>query len=400
MGTCQTISKMSTLASLNIKSEIVFTRYLYLKDEVKLSLLVALLNKKDSALYWAYELYYSGFEEELFQHLWKIYYDFYYTLNPSFQDYFVKKYKEWKKPTTKDKERFVAFIIGDLMIRPHNLDVFMLRQSIHYSKEEFTSQSISTYEFSEILETQNYLQIANFILGLKTANIQIIKETVAHFVKKGIKMDEEKIIKRWKKISGFLKMDESVQILAFIMHQFSQLTKIQMGKKLYIIVEKEDILGYDTIFNNSATNFRCYKILPLAYLYTIDEDNYLSLFQLERNKILMDDPDGLRKIYGHHWEYYASFSPLWFERIQKCKGKHNHETKRIEFPENEETDWTEEFYSNFGYEPDEQKREIQEKSIQKIEKLRTWKQFFEEHGKKGIFVPSDSTLSEFKNIKY
>ena len=392
MGTCLTISPET---SLNMTSPITFTRYLYLKDEVQLSLIISLLNKKDAALHWAFELYYSGFEEELFQHLWKIYYDFYYTLNPSFQDYFVKKYKEWGKATTQDKERIVALIVGDLLIRPHNLDVFMLRQAVKYTKEEFAEVD----SFKELLESRDYLSIANYILE-SSNSLQIVKESTAYFLQKGIKIDEEKIIKRWKKFAKYLAMDESVQLLAFIMCHFSQLDCIQMGKKLYICVEKEDIIVYETIFKSSATNYRAYKILPIAYIYAIDEDNYLSLFQLERNKILMDDPDGLRKIYWYNWEYYASFSPLWFDRIQKCKGKHNHETKRIEFPEDEEIDWPEEFYSQFGYEPDEQKREIQEKSIQKIEKQRTWENFFIEHGKNGLFKPDSSLLTEIKFVVY
>ena len=398
MGNCPQFSKMSNHTSLNVKSPIIFTRYLYLKDEVELSLLVSLLNKKDSAIYWAFELYYSGFEEELFQHLWKIYYDFYYTLNPSFQEYFVKKYKEWTKSSSNgDCDRIIALIVGDLLIRPHNLDVFMLRQAVVYTKEDLSySNSIV-----ELLESRNYLHIADFILERNKANaIATFKEIVAYFSKKGIKIDEEKMIKRWKKNTGYLNMEESVQLLAFIMQNFSQLANLQMGKKLYISVEQHDIVIYETIFKSEQTNYRAYKILPLAYLYAIDEDNYLSLFQLERNKILMDDPDGLRKIYWYNWEYYASFSPVWLQRIQKCKGKHNHETKRIEFPEDEEIDWPEEFYSQFGYEPDEQKKEIQEKSIRKIERERNWEQFFLEQGKNGLFKPDQELLNEMKFVLY
>ena len=76
---------------------IIFTRYLYLKDELKISLLTSLIDKNEGCIFWAYELYYSGFENELFDLLWKIYFNFYYTLNPSFQQYFIKKHKEWKK---------------------------------------------------------------------------------------------------------------------------------------------------------------------------------------------------------------------------------------------------------------------------------------------------------------
>ena len=396
MGSCQTIPPHF---ALNMESPIIFTRYLYLKDEVLLSLLVSLLNKKDAAIYWAYELYYSGFEEELFQYLWKIYYDFYYTLNPSFQEYFAKKYTEWAKITSKDRKRSVVFIIGNLLIRPHNLDVFMLRQSIIYTKDEPPSAKTS---LTQLLESKDYLQIAFFIFERKSDynSIQILKETIAYFLKNGLKMDTEKTVKKWKKNAGFLQIDESIQLLAFIIHHFSLLSQEKMGKKLYISVEQHNIVSYETIFKSATTNNMAYKILPLAYIYAIDEDNYLSLFQLDRNKILMDDPTGLQKIYWYHWEYYASFSPIWFNRIRKCKGKRNDETKRIDFPECEETDWPEEFYSQFGYEPDEQKREIQEKSIQSIAKQRTWTQFYDEHGKNGIYKPTTDILSEMKFVIY
>ena len=47
--------KMDT--HLTTEPNFVFTRYLYEKDEVKLALLIALLNKKEEAIFWAYELY-------------------------------------------------------------------------------------------------------------------------------------------------------------------------------------------------------------------------------------------------------------------------------------------------------------------------------------------------------
>ena len=68
-----------------IENELQFTRYLYEKDEVKISLIMSILNKKDDAIFWAYELYYSGFQNELVDLFWSLYYDFYYTLNPSFE---------------------------------------------------------------------------------------------------------------------------------------------------------------------------------------------------------------------------------------------------------------------------------------------------------------------------
>ena len=44
---------------------LIFTRYLYSKEDVTHSLFISILHKnKDEALFWAYELYYSGFEVE------------------------------------------------------------------------------------------------------------------------------------------------------------------------------------------------------------------------------------------------------------------------------------------------------------------------------------------------
>ena len=52
----------------------IFTRYLYEKEEVEIHLLLSLLYKKqEDALFWAYELFYSGFEIHLLQYLLKIY---------------------------------------------------------------------------------------------------------------------------------------------------------------------------------------------------------------------------------------------------------------------------------------------------------------------------------------
>ena len=73
-------------------NEFIFTRYLYEKEEVEIALLLSLLYKKEEeSLFWAYELFYSGFILELQQLIWKIYYDFYACLNVGFEKYLIKK---------------------------------------------------------------------------------------------------------------------------------------------------------------------------------------------------------------------------------------------------------------------------------------------------------------------
>ena len=78
--------------------KLIFTRYLYIKNEVEISLLSAILNKKnDESLFWAFELYYSGFTNDLLYLIWRIYFEFYATLNPTFEAFFLIKEKEAKE---------------------------------------------------------------------------------------------------------------------------------------------------------------------------------------------------------------------------------------------------------------------------------------------------------------
>ena len=62
----------------------IFTRYLYNADEVKITLLENLLNQKNlnECYFWIYEYYMSSNVEDTFEFIYKIYYDFYGLKNP------------------------------------------------------------------------------------------------------------------------------------------------------------------------------------------------------------------------------------------------------------------------------------------------------------------------------
>ena len=341
---------------------IVFTRYLYLKDEVKISLLTSLIDKNEGCIFWAYELYYSGFENELFDLLWKIYFNFYYTLNPSFQQYFI----------------------NNLLIRPYNLDMFMLKQQhglIHIAKEE-KEEKENNDDLQTMLNMKKYAHIAEYILHQCDAEelhnaFDII---IDHFIDKNIPLDKDKILKQLKTSVEFVEnISIRVLILSNVMLYYSIQSNLTMGKKLYVIVDPNDIIMYETIVADKTVNAR--NILPIACLYDIDENNYLSLFQLER------DETNIRERYYNHWEYYASFSPIWLDRIQKYNGNINHTTQKIDFIDD---DNLEAFYDEFGYDPGEQKCETQNKCIKDIKDVRTWQSFYETHKKNGLYIPTFS----------
>ena len=74
----------------------VLTRFLYIKEEVLMSLLISVLEKDyDQSLFWASELYYSGYQEETLQYIDSIYSTFFRSQNPKLDrimKYGVKQY--------------------------------------------------------------------------------------------------------------------------------------------------------------------------------------------------------------------------------------------------------------------------------------------------------------------
>ena len=96
------------------KSDMIYTRYLYIYQEVKCSLLFAILDKnRDEALFWAYELYYSGFQKQLVQFIIKIYTDFYSENNPKLGKFLEKQNREWTNKCTDNQQN--DWIIGTMI---------------------------------------------------------------------------------------------------------------------------------------------------------------------------------------------------------------------------------------------------------------------------------------------
>ena len=121
----------------------------------------------------------------------------------------------------------------------------------------------------------------------------------------------------------------------------------------------------------------------------INDLKQLSLFNLNRNNY------NVQEKYWHNWEYHASFSPLWSKRIIQHGGFIDHINEKVVFKEEPCDKLMQDFYSLYGYEPDEQKKETQEKSIIKIEHIYTWKWFNDKYKKNGLFDIYDKELQAF-----
>ena len=137
--------------------------------------------------------------------------------------------------------------------------------------------------------------------------------------------------------------------------------------KNVLIVELHD--DYIKEFKTKHSN-KIYHTLKDNCIYPVHK-NINNLFNISR-----PDYKQVKTNYYDHWLYYASFSPIWKERIIQFKGTVNHDMKHVDFINDE---CMETFYEHFGFEPDEQSTETQEKIIGKENvKQTTIKEFCKE----------------------
>jgi hypothetical protein len=88
----------------------IFTRYLYFKEEVINSLILSIFDKaNEESLFWAYELYFSGFQYEVFEILNIIYERCFKEINPYIGLYLNHLINKW------DDNRENNLILGDIV---------------------------------------------------------------------------------------------------------------------------------------------------------------------------------------------------------------------------------------------------------------------------------------------
>ena len=339
----------------------IFTRYLYCKDEVELSFLDSLLKQKsiDECYFWIYELYKSGFSDETWSFLWRIYYDFYGLTLPKMSQKIIKNHNMWKK------EKNIEFVLDIVKnyFRYANMathTIFILR--IYYSERLVNALDLSLNELSLDSLTRNQKNKINIEHCIETDN----NEGLSFYLKKLCKTDVEWVKTRFNIEINHLYEDLHHQIL-FNLMMINQEKKIYykkvMKKEIQKVIETDKNYRYEGKYSDAS---KCpnlpavsyvHKTLPNVRLYSIS--NNIGCFQLDRKNF------NIKEMFWYHWEYFAYRSPIWQERFNKLDIVIDHENKKIVF--NNE-DQEEEFYEEYNYEPDEQSKEVQEKSVHDIKK--------------------------------
>ena len=353
------------------------TRFLYPVDEVQYSLITSLVKKEniDACYYWAFELYYSGLENHLFDLFFKIHYDFYAERNPKLEHYIVNKRKKWME----DKDiRHVAFIVKNLFIATPTPTVFLMRQYINSSGHPShvynaaSGSSVShinfTAEYKNLCMAISYGRLANIAHDInrlvKRDGSDVVREVIIdHFrIEFGgfIDRGREKLDKAWNERIIF---DDIHLLLAMIVHLMVDDDKINTRSVFGTPLQEniDEILEIENTVIEKKYRTLCFK----RKWKTCD---LIGSFELSRHhslsKFIEDN--------WFHWEYYASGVPLWYKRIQDYNGIINHDKRELVFHDEE---MEEQFREQYGYELDEQPKEVQDLSLHNIMSS-SWKLWF------------------------
>lgn len=135
---------MNEIKKTDITLHTSLTRYLYSAIEVKQSLFISLLQQDVSqALFWGYEYYYSGFEEDTFYFLQNIYQEIYALTNPTLEIYISELTEQWENNQDNRYDCHVGSIIYTLALRSYDLVSFArARLSYKITKDETTDNEM------------------------------------------------------------------------------------------------------------------------------------------------------------------------------------------------------------------------------------------------------------------
>lgn len=358
-----------------VSSKIMLTRLLYLKDEVEYMILLSIL-KKDlyQAIFWVHELYYSGFEYDVFKLLHNIYLLFYAELNPRFNDYIIKRYHIFIDENESNYKNF-DFIINILIniIRfKYTLNVFIVYNIILSDNNKLYPSSykgrkpkfLENYDtkFHNLLLAINKKDYFNMALCLKYLTIDLILYNILihYFINvEKITLYEDKLHHLYNDfINNGLNncIIKYIIYIIFICHVNEHEVNL---KKMYLIINDEIRNYIDNLSNYQ--DIKIYDILCKKRLYGVND--LLSIFYLARDNL--NNQLSLSKLIAFHSYYFSSYSPLWSKILYDIdeNWSYDHSNYEIIFTSENKKEL---FENEFNLEHDEQPLEVQNLAIKEL----------------------------------
>lgn len=311
---------------LTYYQKMILTRYLYVKEEVMTSMLTSFLEVDlDSALYWTYELYYSGYEQETVIHLQKIYYYLFACQNPDLEEYIIGLCPN---------PNIIYNVVQMMIMRPFDTDVLLLHRIATYLDYEV---EMDTFD----LQKMSYTDLAAYI----------VSHSEEHDTLFSVLPKVSPLIKPLLLLSRCLSSNSPINSPSIVSPSVSPSIVSPINSPSIVHTNKYVEHDVKPAYNVLKTVCR-----------PIDPHQYLFLFGSPRTKI-----PSYMQIYHSCWLVCASYSPIWAKRIAVHGG--TVVNSKVVF-KNEVLEET--FYSKYGYEPDEQSMEVQYRNMCPILPGKTW----------------------------
>ena len=376
-------------------SKVILTRYLYLFDEVGITFLTCMLKSQslEECNFWISELYLSGFIEQSWELLWFVYYDFYYIRNPQFQSFLHKK-------SVEGDLKSVLTVVKNLFKMKSSSEVFMTRQYNNCVKDIthifkgkkpnwLMTLPVQYHGLFRFIDKKLYHFAVSSLPDVVDADLfkaiqiyfQLSDEQTMSFQNEFLPQPSADTADTTDQYKNMI--HKLWAIICLLIFNRDYLTS---KKKMYISCsdsEYNDIMKIhnDPIPLSKYNNPQIYRTLQHKRLYSIDP--ICSSFHLLRENV-----ENINKCYREHWEFYAYLCPLWNDRFQKYDITIDSDKKKIVFHDDDEL---EDFYSQYGYEPDEQSYETENKRVVHMPE-NNWKTWYD-----SLFTSTEKNpIYEFK----
>lgn len=363
-------------------SNIVFTRYLYLLDDARLALVGAILGReKEQALFWAYEIYFSGFYEEVLATLWDCYYNFYAVDHSTIEAAISKKQTAAVDDT--GRELFISTFVLTMVFRQHNIDVFLLREL----GERVTFDDETDDSFRQLLVSRDFEMITQYITNntpTKKACQDLSKEAQSYFQEMGIaktpllrKLTHPTIAPRHLLIVRIMQYYTSLVQTSDT--QEGATTKQE--KKVLIVTGTPDLAkkyGSDNEAKYTSTELR--KRLNAMHLPTPNTSDYVGLVKPNQHA------NALATFRANWMIPCITHTPLWKDRFTS-HGAYLDSHGVLKWASD---DKEEEFYEKYWYDQDEWSRKDQERHVPPITATRLTD--FVAHKHIGLYTPDKDIL--------
>jgi hypothetical protein len=351
------------------------TRYLYIYDEAVYSLITALLLRKD--IYTCYYLIceiYATEPTQIFEILWKIYFDFYAERHPTLETCLANKHRVWiESPHI----RPVIFIVKNMFSLQGDPTVFHLRQFV-----ENGGKCLCIYRLhKKTLEKRGWRGYHKLVCRLFVAMEKGHIQNAGCYIAKLLETitSEEVYFMMIDYFSGYISLknmttirsrwerrmwvDDKHMLLSFMVSMLEPLQNIvkRITFKPPSELEMKYIAKISTVYGIPA-----YRILREKRLDVLCPE--ITSFKLDRYRYMAPS-----HVIGcdirDNWEYYAAQTTFWKNRFTCFGGRVN--TQSIIFDNEDDED---RFYTKYGLEPDEQPLNIQKMGYTHDEKCgwRTW----------------------------